>query len=396
MNNTAKILPIMAVRKPENRGWQVDFQIKGKRYRMTSPLDTKAGAEALEAQMRQTLAQTGTLDHFLAPPEERSAPQTPTFVSFADKWMTAYVIINNKPSEQRAKRRIVAGSLIPFFGKKRLDEIKTTDIESYKAKEMQRGISSKTINNRLAVLRKCLITAVEWEELDHIPKIQLLKTTPAKFRYLNEQEIQAIVKASETPIERAMVLTAARTGLRFSELRALEWGDIDFVRRILTIRRCAVGKDVGTPKNGRIRHVPLTDDAIAALQDIKNGTGLIFPFDGKMFVYWTSLCRLQNACKQVGIEPIGWHVLRHTFASQLVSRGASLKAVQDLLGHSTVNMTQRYAHLAPEVLRDVISLLEPKKSEFRDSMSTTCLQEINRSPEVLEKLLSSISISSPK
>ncbi len=374
----------------------MDFQIKGRRYRMTSPLDTKAGAEAFEVQMRQALAQTGTLDHLLAPSDENSAPQIPIFADFAPRWMGSYVAINNKPSEQRAKRRIVTGSLIPFFGKKMLNEIKTTDIESYKAKEMQRGISAKTINNRLAVLRKCLVTAIEWEELDHLPKIQLLKTTPAKFRYLNEREIQAIVQASGTPIERAMVLIAARTGLRFSELRALEWGDVDFGLRLLTIRRCAVGKDIGTPKNGRIRHVPLTNDAIAALRDIKNGTGLILPFNGKMYVYWTSLCHMQDACRKAGIDPIGWHVLRHTFASQLVSRGASMKAVQDLLGHSTVNMTQRYAHLAPEVLRDVISLLEPIKSKFRDSMSTTCLQEIPRSPEGMEKLLQQILISSPK
>ena len=109
----------MAVRKPKNRGWQVDFQIKGKRYRMTSPLDTKAGAEAFEVQMRQALAQTGTLDYLLAPPDEKSAPRVQTLAEFANRWMTAYVAINNKPSEQRAKRRIVAGSLIPVLRQKR-------------------------------------------------------------------------------------------------------------------------------------------------------------------------------------------------------------------------------------------------------------------------------------
>ena len=113
------------------------------------------------------------------------------------------------------------------------------------------------------------------------------------------------MQASVTPIERAMVLVAARTGLRFSELRALEWGDVDLGLRLLTIRRCAVGKDVGTPKNGRIRHVPLTDDVIATLHDIKNGTGLIFPFNGKMYVYWTSLCHMQDACRKAGSILLG-------------------------------------------------------------------------------------------
>jgi integrase len=280
-----------------------------------------------------------------------------------------------------------------MFGDRLLGDIKTSEIEAYKAAQLQRGMSAKTINNRLAVLSKCLSTAFEWEELDATPRIKLLKTTPPKFRYLREPEIQLIVGAMKTPLEQAMVLVAARTGLRFSELRALEWGDIDLGLRLLTVRRCAVAKDVGTPKNGKVRHLPLTDDAVTALKAIKSESRLVFPYKGKMYVYWTSVCHLQSACKRVGIEPIGWHVLRHTFASQLASRGAPLKAVQDLLGHSTIGMTQRYAHLAPEMLRDTISLLEPIKM---DSMSAQRQPEVNKNSEGLERLIDQIFTSSPR
>lgn len=86
-------------------------------------------------------------------------------------------------------------------------------------------------------------------------------------------------------------------------------------------------------------------------------------------------------------DPDDWHVLRHTFASQLVSRGASLKAVQDLLGHSTINMTQRYAHLTPEALRDTISLLEPTYDPVPDTMSTKCLPPVVVDQKMVEKLL---------
>ncbi len=377
----------MAVRKPKGKGWQADFQLNGVRYRKSSPLNTKAAAESLEVRMRQALSERGTIKNLFTQPKEQA---TPTFAQFSERWMTAYVVVNNKPSEQRAKRRIVKSSLIPFFGKKKLDEIKTIDVESYKAKELQRGMSAKTINNRLAVLHKCLATAAEWEELDRVPKVQLLKTTPPKFRYLKESEVQTIINAGTSPIERAMVLVAARTGLRFSELRALEWGDIDFGLKLLTVRRCAVGYDIGTPKNGRIRYVSLTVDALKALESIKAESGLVFTFQGRMCVYWTSLRHLQLTCKKVGIDPISWHTLRHTFASHLVNRGATLQAVQVLLGHSTITMTQRYAHMAPETMRDTINLLEPKQEKNEYEMSAKCLPEAFKTSEGMEKLLQKV------
>lgn len=372
--------------------WRVDFQLNFVRYRKNSPLNSKAGAEVLEVRMRQALAEKGTIENLFSPPKADS----PKFVDFSLRWLATYVATNNKPSEQRSKKRILNGSLIPFFGKKPISEIKTADIETYKANELTRGVSAKTINNRLAALRKCLVTAMDWDQLEKLPKIQLLKVVPPKIHFLNEYEVQRLVNASQTIVEGTMVLLAARTGLRFSELRALEWGDVNLETRVIAIRRSAVGKDIGTPKNGRIRYVPLTNEAVEALNGIRSDSGLVFCFNGRMFHYWTALRRLQESCAKAGIAQIAWHTLRHTFASQLVSRGASLKSVQDLLGHSTVNMTLRYAHLAPEVLRDTISLLEPQKTQKGDSMSPRCHQEVKMDSETLKKLLATISVSPPK
>ena len=67
---------------------------------------------------------------------------------------------------------------------------------------------------------------------------------------------------------------------------------------------------------------------------------------------------LSHACKKAGLRPVGWHVLRHSFASHLAMQGASMKVIQDLLGHASIVMTMRYAHLAPEVARDAVRLLD--------------------------------------
>ena len=78
-------------------------------------------------------------------------------------------------------------------------------------------------------------------------------------------------------------------------------------------------------------------------------------------------CRIARVRKKAGLRKIGWHTLRHTFASHLVMRGVPLTAVQMLMGHSSVNTTMRYAHLAPSTLRAAIDLLNPKTMFATDS-----------------------------
>ena len=67
---------------------------------------------------------------------------------------------------------------------------------------------------------------------------------------------------------------------------------------------------------------------------------------------------LWRASKRADLRRVGWHVLRHTFASHLVMRGVALKAVQELLGHASIEMTMRYAHLSPDVRRDAVQVLD--------------------------------------
>jgi site-specific recombinase XerD len=69
-----------------------------------------------------------------------------------------------------------------------------------------------------------------------------------------------------------------------------------------------------------------------------------------------------STCRKAGLLEIGWHTLRHTFASHLAMRGAPLKAIQELLGHATIQMTMRYAHLAPEISREPVRLLDANEA----------------------------------
>lgn len=164
---------------------------------------------------------------------------------------------------------------------------------------------------------------------------------------------------------------ALRTGLRFSELIALTWEDIDLLRRQVCVRRSCVEGHIGPPKNGRIRYVPLTHEVCAALSKLNRQEDLVFHRDGEFIVYETAYSAIERTCARIGMRRVAWHMFRRTFASTLVMRGASLQAVKDLLGHATMNVTLRYAHLAPDMLRQTIHLLEPQKSVSGDEMSAT-------------------------
>jgi site-specific recombinase XerD len=134
---------------------------------------------------------------------------------------------------------------------------------------------------------------------------------------------------------------AINTGLRLGEQYGLRWSDINFDQRILTVARS---------KHGGTRYVALNDAAIAALltaQSQNNGKAAVFlNCNGEPLVSprkWFEPC-----VKDAGLENFSWHCLRHTFASRLVMAGADLRTVQELMGHKTIQMTVRYAHLAPK------------------------------------------------
>lgn len=338
--------------------WWVDFRWHGTRYRLRSPDNSKAGAQAYEAVLRRELAAKGTLDHLVKPKDVQ------TLTSFTPKWIKLYVDVNNKPSEQWTKRRVLKADLLPFFGKKPLEKISTMDIEDFKRQQLATGRSPKTINNSLTILRKCLVTAIEWGELEKLPTVKLLKTTPSKFTYLLPEEVGRMIETPFMEPWKAMMHLAVRTGLRFSELVALEWEDVSITKRLLCVRRACVRGITGTPKNGKIRYLPLTRDVIRALEELPRTEKLVFHRKGRQINYSMGKWALWKICEEAGVRTVTWHALRHTFASTLVSKGAPLKAVQELLGHSTIHMTLRYSHLNQSDLRDAIDLLEPQDQKI--------------------------------
>ena len=141
------------------------------------------------------------------------------------------------------------------------------------------------------------------------------------------------------------MLLSINTGLRRGEALKLRWRSVDFHRRLLTVE----GPD---SKSRQTRHVPLNDEAMSVLHEWQEQSGnraRVFDMRTGFRTAWEKL-----------LKRFRWHDLRHHFASRLVQRGVPLNTVRDLLGHSTVQMSLRYAHLAPDQRREAVAKLNEK------------------------------------
>ncbi len=347
----------MTVRYRSERGaWYVDVVVNHpdgtwERIRARSPVNTKRAA--LEHERR--LVEEALTRRANPLPQERRLDE------FAEEFTKTYVLPNNKPSEAEAKRSALASRILPRFGSHLLSEVTALEVERFKAEMLAEGLSPKRTNNLLGVLHRMLVVAHEWGFLAAVPKFKLLKVPPQEFDFLTFEEADRLVAAAD-PSWRPMVLTAVKTGLRMGELRALRWEDVDLAAGRLVVRQAAWLDQVGTTKTGQSRReVPLCEALLVALKQHHHLRGpLVFcNRDGSMLS--TNDCEYhlrERICRHAGLRRFGWHVLRHTFASHLVMRGVPLKVVQELLGHTTIQMTMRYSHLAPDVSREAVKVLD--------------------------------------
>jgi integrase len=265
----------------------------------------------------------------------------------------------------RSKTIIFDGISSRCSAKLRLNAIGVREIDSFKSAQLQRGMSPKSVNNQLTVLRRCLSVAVEWDLLSNVPAMKWLKAEEPEFDFLAFDEAARLLDAAKRePKWYAMLLTAMRTGLRIGELRALRWQDVDLVAGKLLVRKAVAKQIVGSPKSRRSREVELGREVRDALKAHRHLRGeLVFCHEtGRMLTEDECKHPLWRACRRAGLRVVGWHALRHRFASHLVMRGAPLKAVQELLGHSDIRMTMRYSHLSPSVRRDAVALLDSSTS----------------------------------
>lgn len=230
------------------------------------------------------------------------------------------------------------------------------DIERVRRSRLLAGVSAQTINRDWTALRALLNSARRAGLIQSLPEVRRLKENDAKrIRWLGQRdevenqamgERERFLEALENmpslagPAHSAIVV-AYWTGMRRGEVFALEWRDVDFGRKQITVR-------AENAKSGKGRHIPLHPRLATYLAELDRTHDLLVPSlaTGEKLTQinrsWATLC------KRAQVSDFRFHDLRHDFASRLVMNGTDLYVVRDLLGHSSILLTERYAHLSPE------------------------------------------------
>ncbi len=209
-------------------------------------------------------------------------------------------------------------------------------------------VSSATKNRYLATIRRIFSLAVEWGWLTKAPKISKFEEPDKRVRWETQPVIAALIDALTLEWMRDLSLVAVATGMRADELLSLEPRHVD-------LEQCNAWVVAEEAKSGYARAVPLNADAITVLRRrIATARKYVFERpsrDGKTRKISQIDARcLKRACEAVGIVDFHFHDLRHTWASWHVQSGTPLMVLKDLGGWETLEMVQRYAHLAPSHL----------------------------------------------
>jgi site-specific recombinase XerD len=253
------------------------------------------------------------------------------------------------------------------FGHRVADSVTPAEISEWFAKMVdERDWTPATINRYRAAMSKAFKIGIQNGKVASNPArlVPQRKEPAGKIRFLTAEEDTRLRKALQTrPNCIPQLDVALHTGMRKSEQFNITWDQVNFTQRYVHL---------STTKNGSDRYVSLNSEALRTLQALKETHArLNLPADSPLFVSgqrkpmsdpreWFSA-----ACEEANIQGVTWHTLRHTFASRLVMAGVDLKTVQELMGHKTIAMTARYAHLSPEHKLSALERLVPARKRVR-------------------------------
>lgn len=381
----------------DNPIWWVGYKEDGRwRYiksKQLSRAEAKRFVEEIEARIRR--GEVG-----ITPSD---APPVITFRQLAEKFYGEYSHprVKDIESYRRTAKYMLERHIVPVLGSMPADKVRPADIEALRdaglsgagrkpkrhrvgkgakvaksaASAAPGGYQPQTVKHWLMCLSRLYNWAIQKDILTCVnPVSRVDKPSMAgrdqDFDFLSQQEVERLLSCEAIPqMERTLYAVALYAGLRMGELYGLRWRDLDFERAQLSVKRSYTT----VPKSGKSRHLPINARLLQLLRGWREACpttaeGLVFPTprtkrkrrDGTPGTYEPHM-RVKDSdydfakhLAAAGCHKVRFHDTRHSFASHFMMSGGNILTLQKLLGHSSVAVTMRYAHLAPDFMRGEI------------------------------------------
>jgi len=320
--------------------------------------------------------------------KEKPTPKL-TYGEFLSSFYQSWVVANRRTGKETMQ---ILNGTFSFLLQRPVEDITVLEIEQWRTKRIGEGRKAATLNRVVVALKASINWAVEHEIVKENPiaKLRPLREDDSdkKIRYLSPEErgrLYSAMDAREARMKeergnhnkwlkdrgqsllpdmnelafadhlKPMIIVSLNTGIRQGSLFQLCWSDINFQEGILSVSPLA-------EKSGKLVHIPMNPEVKETLEAWRKQThgkdsGLVFPSPKTGKEMDNCKSAWEKLLQEADINNFRWHDMRHDFASQLVMRGADLNTVRELMGHSDMKMTLRYAHLAPSVKLQAVNLL---------------------------------------
>ncbi len=369
------------------KSWYVYSYYKGQRKAQSCKTRDVAEQIAKEIRLEQARGVFG-----LPAPEERKAA---TFQGVAEEWLERYAKRQCRPSTYEGYARLLRQQVFPLFGATPFETVSRRDVETLANSMDDRGLSKSTIRFCVGAVR-----GIYNDAIDHGATLPNPAARPGKFLRdkadrrlqivpLTAEEVRRLLEAAQeidreredrpmkevSPSYYLFLLTAVRTGLRLGELMGLQWGDLDFHGRFIDVKRQWNRATYSRTKSGKMRRVDMSRQLCEAIRQARDARTVELAVQGKELNQTEPVFRsgtggplqesnvrrrlLTPCLHRAGIRQIHPHVLRHTFASLLLSNGEPITYVKEQLGHASIQLTvDTYGHLIPGANKAAVDRLD--------------------------------------
>jgi integrase len=281
-------------------------------------------------------------------------------VIFADVWKRYDEWLETGKRRPRDDRCLYRNHLEQRFANKHLAEISPFDLEKMKSELIKEGLSAASVKHCLVLVRQIFNKAISWKMWaggNPVREVNLPRLNNRRERFLSAEEAKLLLGelAQVSQQLRNMAFLSLYTGMRAGEIFALRWGHIDTENEII---------HVSDPKGGGSRKAYISPGAKGLFLTMARGNpgDLVFLDRNGGLIKEVSNA-FSKAVDRLGFnvgisdrrQKVTFHTLRHTFASWLAIQGTPILAIKELMGHKSLAMTERYAHLIPDMKREAVA-----------------------------------------